>query len=137
MLPENLAPWEIAAAAKRKSTLDKIPSDWRLSEAELHKAHQQRNITGHYIEQYLDGEQISITRLSATALVQRIREGQVSCRQVTTAFCRRAAVAHQIVMDCFFLDIFSSVPSPLSTVGVLPDGVHRAIACMRFSLKTR
>ncbi|GAB1318531.1 amidase [Madurella fahalii] len=90
------ASWEDLAAAKRASTLDKIPEAWRLTPAELAKAKHQRDLTGQFIQQFLTADDISITAMESVDLVHAIKEGKLSAVQVTTAFCRTAAVAHQI-----------------------------------------
>ena len=37
------------------------------------------------------------SNFDATALLQKLREGEWSAEQVTVAFCKRAAIAHQLV----------------------------------------
>ncbi len=89
--------WEARAAAKRADTLDKIPKEWRLSAADLTRAEAQRDLTGSFIEQFLTPEEIAITTKDSVSLVNEIKERQLTAVQVTTAFCKRAAIAHQIV----------------------------------------
>ena len=50
-----------------------------------------------FIEQFLDKEAISITSMTSVPLLKTLAEQKWSAFQVATAFCRRAAVAHQIV----------------------------------------
>ncbi|KAI9652013.1 MAG: hypothetical protein M1831_007254 [Alyxoria varia] len=88
--------WEAKAAAKRASTLEKIPPRWRLEPGEKEKASQQRNITGTFIEQYLSTDEISITGQNPFSLLSKIGSGTYSSIQVVDAFCKRAAIAHQI-----------------------------------------
>ncbi|KAF4337158.1 general amidase [Fusarium beomiforme] len=78
------------------STLDKIPSKWRLSSKDLERAPQQRDITGSFIEQFLDEETISITSLKTVRVLKALSERQLTATRVVTAFCQRASVAHQI-----------------------------------------
>ncbi|KAK3371231.1 amidase signature domain-containing protein [Lasiosphaeria ovina] len=88
--------WEARAAAKRASTLDKIPAEWNLSPASLSKARNQRDLTGPFIQQFLNGDEIFILSKEATDIVDDIKHGKLSAVQVTTTFCKAAAIAHQI-----------------------------------------
>lgn len=90
-------PWEIKAEEKRASTLAKIPAEWRLSPADLELASKQRDLTGAFVQKYLDSDTISIVTRDSVPLVQAIRSGELTSLKVTTAFCKTAAVAHQIV----------------------------------------
>jgi amidase len=92
-------PWEAKAAAKRASTLAKIPPEWLLEKDELDKAAKQRDLTGRFIEQYLNEEEIKIIHEGSATLVDIIRLGNLSAVQVTRAFCKTAAIAHQVVSD--------------------------------------
>ena len=89
--------WKDRAAAKRAETLNKILPEWRLSADDLERASQQREITGPFIEQFLDKDEISVTSMTSVPLLKALAEQKWSAVQVATAFCRRAAVAHQIV----------------------------------------
>lgn len=90
-------PWEAKAAAKKASTLDKIPREWRLNEADLENASKQRDLTGPFIQQYLNPDELEIVRQDATALVNKLKKGEYTAKRVTVAFCKAAAIAHQIV----------------------------------------
>ncbi|KAF5675380.1 general amidase [Fusarium circinatum] len=88
--------WEARAAAKRAATLDKIPSEWRLSSGELERAQDQRDITKSFIEDFLDEETVSITSLDTVKILNAVSEQKLTATKVVRAFCQRAAVAHQI-----------------------------------------
>ncbi|RGP69091.1 putative general amidase [Fusarium longipes] len=88
--------WQDQAAAKRAETLDKISPEWKLSEKDLKHARQQRDITGFFIQQFLDNESISITSMKTAPILTALKERRLSAVQVVRAFCKRAAVAHQI-----------------------------------------
>jgi amidase len=89
--------WELMAAAKRSSTLAKIPKEWLLDPADLEKASRQRDLAGPFIEQYLSAEEIAIVRQDSVSIVTSIHKGEYSAVQVARAFCKVAAIAHQIV----------------------------------------
>lgn len=97
MNPEYPIPWEARAAKKREDTLAKIPAGWRLSPADLELAAKQRDLTGPFIERFLEPEVIDIVKTDSVPLVNDIRTGKRSAVEVTKAFCKTAAVAHQIV----------------------------------------
>ncbi|KAF5557380.1 general amidase [Fusarium phyllophilum] len=88
--------WEARAAVKRAATLDKIPSEWRLPSEDLERAHSRRDITGSFIEQFLEEETVSITSLKTVEILNAVSEQQLTATKVVRAFCQRAAVAHQI-----------------------------------------
>lgn len=54
--------WKAKAEAKTSATLAKIAAEWRLPQAELDKAAAQRDITGPFIEQYLEASELDIIR---------------------------------------------------------------------------
>ncbi|RYC59146.1 hypothetical protein CHU98_g7066 [Xylaria longipes] len=88
--------WEVKAAAKRADTLNKIPAEWRLSSRDLAKAEKQRDLTDSFIQQFLGADEISIISKDSVQLVEEIKEGRLTAVQVTSAFCKTAALAHQI-----------------------------------------
>ena len=91
------APWQLKAAEKRARLHAQIPKEWLLDQSELDKASEQRDITGPFIEQYLTESEIAITNLAATILVSHLSNGKLSALQVAEAYCRRTAIAQQIV----------------------------------------
>ena len=101
--------WEARAAAKKASILTKIAPEWRLAQSDLDKADQQRNLTGPFIQQYLDNSEAEIIRQDATVIVEKVRTGHYSAKRVALAFCKCAAVAHQIAsspMRLLHLSVF-------------------------------
>jgi len=89
--------WEDKAAAKRASILAAIPAKWRLSPADIKRASEQRQLTGAFVQQFLDPADVSIVSMDSVPIVEAIRAGKLSSVEVATAFCKAAAVAHQIV----------------------------------------
>ncbi|KFA76043.1 hypothetical protein S40288_00309 [Stachybotrys chartarum IBT 40288] len=88
--------WESQAAAKRADTLSKIPPQWRLTCGQLEQAKKQRVLTGPFIQQFLDDDDIFITAKDSSELIVSLQKGTLSAVRVTTAFCKTAAIAHQI-----------------------------------------
>jgi amidase len=89
--------WQDKAAAKVLRTRSKIPPEWTLTETDLEDAKRQRQLTGAFIEKFLDKGELEITRTDSVPLVAKIRDGQYTSLQVTRAYCKTAAIAHQIV----------------------------------------
>ncbi|KAI1213560.1 amidase [Annulohypoxylon truncatum] len=88
--------WKAKAAAKRASTLAKIYPQWRLSPEDIARASVQRDLTGPFIQQFLDPREISIVSMDSLPIVNAIKQGSLTSLEVANAFCKAAAVAHQI-----------------------------------------
>ncbi|OGM45382.1 general amidase-B [Aspergillus bombycis] len=92
--------WETKVAEKRKQLEREIPQDWLLNATFL----SQLPSNGHLIEAdiprhsgLLSEEELDITeRYTATQLLQKLAWGEVTSLAVTTAFCKRAAIAQQL-----------------------------------------
>lgn len=89
--------WEVLAAKKRADTLAKIRPEWRLSSKDLERARGQRDLTGPFIQSFLLPDEVSIVSMESVDIVDSIRQEKLTAVQVTTAFCKTAAIAHQIV----------------------------------------
>ncbi|KAK5994234.1 Acetamidase [Cladobotryum mycophilum] len=90
------APWEMLAQQKRDAIFNAIPKAWRI-EAAVPSAEEQRDVTGSYIQQFLNAREIEITETDAVGILEKTTTGEWSAREVTEAFCHRAAIAHQLV----------------------------------------
>ncbi|KAL8294734.1 hypothetical protein RB600_000608 [Gaeumannomyces tritici] len=88
--------WQQAAAAKRHATNAKIPSEWRLSGKDVAIAKSRKAITGEYIEKFLDTKTLHITSQDAPYLIASMGNGTLTAVEVCMAFCKRAAIAHQM-----------------------------------------
>ncbi|PYI21446.1 alpha-glucosidase [Aspergillus violaceofuscus CBS 115571] len=92
--------WRVIVAHKRKQLDSQIPSAWRLTDA--FRASLPAN--GHLLafdpvakSNILTPEELDLTEnYTAGQLLQRLAWGDVSSVAVTTAFCKRAAVAQQL-----------------------------------------
>ena len=94
--------WKTLAEAKRDAILKSIPEKWRVSK--LPSNEEQVDVTGPFIHQFLNEQEILITETDAVGIVEKTSSGQWSAVEVTEAFCHRAALAHQLVR-------YSSPPS--------------------------
>lgn len=95
--------WEAKAKAKVAETESKIPNKWRLNQSSLDKAKQMKKLSGAFIESLLSDEELSIIRNDSTLLVEKVKIGEYTALQVAQAFCKTAAVAHQIVSNKILL----------------------------------
>lgn len=90
-----MSDWRKIAAAKRDSVLELIPKEWRIST--LPSVEEQRDVTGEYIQQFLDTKEIEITETDALGIVDKTSNGIWTSLEVAQAFCHRSAIAHQLV----------------------------------------
>lgn len=85
--------WKVLAAKKRSSLEASIPLEWRAKTLPTDDS-----VMSFPRESgYLTPEELVITESSATELVQDLATGKLTSVAVTTAFCKRAALAHQLV----------------------------------------
>ncbi|OAQ96063.1 hypothetical protein LLEC1_03506 [Akanthomyces lecanii] len=88
--------WRDRAAAKVADTASKIPPPWRLKPEDLQRAKEQRNLTGPFIESFLSQHEVEIVTLDSCALVEKLANRALSSLEVSKAYCKTAAIAHQI-----------------------------------------
>ncbi|KAK4937079.1 hypothetical protein LTR10_022202 [Elasticomyces elasticus] len=88
--------WKQIAEKTQRALKTKIPEAWRLPEDLVQP--DQRNVS-HVpaASGILSQEELSITSCDATAVLQKIHSGDWSAEQVCLAFCKRAAIAQQLV----------------------------------------
>jgi hypothetical protein len=129
-----MAQWEALAKAKRDSLTDLIPKPWLLSSP---VPSEQRDATGTYIQQFLSSREIEITETDAVGIVKKTTTGEWKAREVTEAFCHRAALAHQMVTSPFGLHHdpqLTSVVGQLSTRDFLSIRSFRCTSTRRLFL---
>jgi Asp-tRNA(Asn)/Glu-tRNA(Gln) amidotransferase A subunit family amidase len=93
--------WQTLAAAKRQSNAEKIPKEWLLpsSLTDTFTETSTQNVLGvPRSSGLLTDKELELTgNYDATALVELMVSGKVKSVEVTTAFCKRAAIAQQCV----------------------------------------
>ena len=89
--------WQARAKAKAAEIYSRTPEEWRLNEVDLEKARNQRNLTGPFIESFLDDGEVDIIRNDSLQLVEKIKSQRHTAVEVVRAYCKTAAIAHQIV----------------------------------------
>jgi amidase len=88
--------WQSRAADKRSRIASSIPSEWNIpSTIPDDKATFDYPSTSGV----LSAQELELTGLSATELVQKLSNGEVKSVDITLAFCKRAAVA-QALTNC-------------------------------------
>lgn len=97
--PYTISDWQAEAAKARQQVLDSIPETWRLPPSLLVSADEGTlrpdapKVLACGILDTLDQEITSIR--DAEMLLRALAQGTYSAVQVATAFCKRAAIAHQ------------------------------------------
>lgn len=88
-----MASWQERAADKQKRINDSIPKEWRIQNLP------QDDSVLDFPEKssLLSSQELAITQSSAAELVIKLAVGDLKAVDVTIAFCKRAALAHQLV----------------------------------------
>lgn len=89
--------WEDISKRAKARVFESIPSEWLVSEDKLPPADQAGVLDFPSKSGLFSENEILITTSSATHIVQTIASGEWTALEVTQAFCKRAAVAHQLV----------------------------------------
>lgn len=92
-------PWQEIAAAKQAEQLSRIPSEWRLSEEILKDAANTVDLRPIAASSgILSSRELKITgTYDALELAAEIAKGTYTAVEVTTAYCKRAAIAQQLL----------------------------------------
>jgi amidase len=89
-----MAEWETLAADKRARLEKTIPAEWKL-ESVPESGNSYMDVPAK--SGVLSETELQITGSSATDLVAKLASGELKSVDVTVAFCKRAAIAHQLV----------------------------------------
>ncbi|KAJ5492991.1 Acetamidase [Penicillium diatomitis] len=88
--------WQELAADKQKRINDSIPQEWRITE--LPSSDSVFDFPAK--SGILSNRELEITAATASDLVQQLAQGKLKAVEVTVAFCKRAALAHQLLNCC-------------------------------------
>ncbi|KAL2808217.1 amidase signature domain-containing protein [Aspergillus granulosus] len=88
--------WKSIAAQKKSAIEATIPAEWRLETLPADDS----ILSFPKSSGILTQDELAITESSATDLVRDLAAGNLTSVSVTTAFCKRAALAHQLT-NCF------------------------------------
>lgn len=96
------------AAQKRERQLDLIPLEWRLEPVPSVDSAPNALV---YIRQILSPTELALTEeTDITVLLRKLSSGELSSLELTQAFAKRAALAHQLTTCCteiFFDEAFA------------------------------
>jgi hypothetical protein len=115
---ENLEPWQVLCAERRQKQLDSIPQEWLI----LKPSDDRLNVISIPEEcGLLSSRELEITNtLDVDALLSKLASGEWSSVEVTTAFYKRAIIAHQLVRSYNLIhNLRDAYPSSLKDE--LPD----------------
>lgn len=97
--------WQDLVATKRHECEQKIPRDWLLSADQLALAQETPRVLDIDLPRrsgLLSEVELDLTEnYTASQLLVKLTSGQVSSSVVTTAFCKRAAIAQQVVSTIY------------------------------------
>ncbi|KAG9687797.1 hypothetical protein KCU84_g17254, partial [Aureobasidium melanogenum] len=82
--------WKEVAAAKKQRINDSIPKEWIIDTSSLGANVMDVPATCGLLSK----SELDITNSSATDLVAKLADGSLKAVDVTTAFCKRAAISH-------------------------------------------
>ncbi|ODQ59226.1 hypothetical protein WICANDRAFT_63720 [Wickerhamomyces anomalus NRRL Y-366-8] len=88
--------WQEIAQKKREAVFAKIPKEWIIEVPSIEKVSNTRD----YLDTILPKEEVAITDQSLLQLSEKIQKGELTSLEITTAFCHRAALTHQIINSC-------------------------------------
>lgn len=93
--------WLDVSTRKRSEVARRIPSEWKLSPETLAVIRPDADINVMAIPRncgLLTDKELQITeKYDATDLIAKMAAKELSSAEVTLAFCKRAAIAHQVV----------------------------------------
>lgn len=89
--------WQETAELKRKNVAAQVPKEWMLERV---PTPEEEPNAYEYLKKCLPKEENDIADLTIIELAQEIARGTFSSLQVTTIFCRRAALLHQLTNCC-------------------------------------
>ena len=86
--------WKAVAAARRQTIYSRIPVEWLLQPRDLDEP-APIDVPRRCV--ILSDTELRITELKAVEITQAVRDRKLTALDVTSAFCKRAAIAHQLV----------------------------------------
>ena len=96
-------PWQAIAAKKRENVAAKIPAEWRLDAKYTDGVNETSTASVLHIPRecgLLSFTELDITEnYNAVSLVEAIATAKYTAEEVAVAFCKRAAIAQQLVRD--------------------------------------
>ncbi|KAJ4022482.1 hypothetical protein NW766_001517 [Fusarium irregulare] len=88
--------WKDISAKKIEALNSSIPQEWRIPQDLLPPADQADVTTWPETSAWFTNDELAITSLTAAELLNKLASGVLKSEDVTRAFCKRAAAAHQL-----------------------------------------
>jgi amidase len=107
--------WEKVRDAKKAEQDARIPTEWKLKDLPSDSVRDLRPYAK--ISGILSERELEITDEDATSLVDKLASGVYSAVEVVTAYCKRAAVGHQLI-NCLTEIVFTEA---LTTAKLLDE----------------
>ncbi|KAK5135972.1 hypothetical protein LTR08_004430 [Meristemomyces frigidus] len=102
--------WTDVAAKAQTKLINSIPAEWRIPYNQL-PPDEQLDVTSFPKQSgLLTDEELKITESFATEIVGAVAAGEWTAEEVTRAFCKRAAIAHQVTR-CLTVVLFDEAIS--------------------------
>jgi amidase len=94
--------WEEIAAVKREELLASIPKEWIIPK-DIKPSEDQLDVTSFPEKSgWFTDKELEITSKTAVELIEKLHNGTWTSEEVTLAFCKRAAAAHQLVRNTIY-----------------------------------
>ncbi|OAP64558.1 hypothetical protein AYL99_00530 [Fonsecaea erecta] len=87
--------WQERCAQARAARDATIPKAWLLKNPPSDDVTNVMSVP--YTSGLMTDEELALTELDATELLQRLRKGEIKSYNITLAFCKRAAIAQQVI----------------------------------------
>ena len=71
----RVEPWQAKVEEKVVATSSETPQDWLLDQSDLKRASQCKQLSGPFIESFLQHEELEIIRKDSVPLVESIKDG--------------------------------------------------------------
>ena len=118
----NRKRWAEIATAKRAALLNSIPPEYRIP-VDVLPPLTQLDVTKFPIEsKWFTEQELEITSTSAPSLLDKIANSVWTAEEVTKAFSKRAAAAHQLVCQGLFSCITKKLANSIASPDKLPFG---------------
>jgi amidase len=127
MVPPQSPSWQDIAAKKQKEIFDAIPSAWLVDKHLLH-GHNFMDLPKK-CPSIVSKEELFITEQRAVDILSRIHSRKWTSYQVTLAFCKRAALAHQAT-NCLAVVLFTSALERAKELDVYMETHGRPIGAL-------
>lgn len=92
--------WKIQSAKARAIQQNSIPKQWLVDESKLPSPEQKSVLDFARTSGTLSEKELSITEMSASALVAQMGAGKLSAEEVVVAFLKRGVIGQQLVYKC-------------------------------------